>query len=89
VSGLKKLKDKNITVYTIAGATISHLLERQCLKCLKSRTRNKCLQRRDSGRRKLKLEFTIDKKTGTKITGMIGKKGCSRENIMRDYKAEP
>jgi len=72
---LKELKDKNIPVYAIAGShdfspsgkTILDVLEKAGL--LINVVKGNVVDN------KLKLEFTIDPKTGIKITGMLGKKG--------------
>lgn len=75
VSGkLKEVKDKDIPVYIIAGShdfspsgkTMLDVFENAGLVI------NVC--RGEIVEDKLKLHFTIDKKTGVKITGMIGKK---------------
>ena len=75
VEKLKELKDKNIPVYMIAGShdfspsgkTMLDVLEKAglILNVAKGKTQDN----------RLKLNFTIDKKTGAKITGMLGKKG--------------
>ena len=72
---LKELSDANIPVYIIEGShdyspsgkTIIDVFERAGLmiKVFKGKVENKTL----------KLEFTVDKKTGIKITGIIGKRG--------------
>ncbi len=75
VGRLKELKDNNIPVYIIAGShdfspsgkTILDVLEKADL------VRNVFQGEVEEG--KLKLKFTIDEKTGAKITGIIGKKG--------------
>ena len=75
VSKLKQLKDLNIPVYIVPGShdyspsgkTILDVLEEAGLfvNVFKGSVENG----------KLKLTFSIDKKTGAKITGMLGKKG--------------
>lgn len=75
VSMLKKLKDKDIPVYITAGShdfspsgkTMLDVLEEAGLII------NVCKGEEILG--KLRLRFTVDKKTGAKITGMLGKKG--------------
>lgn len=72
---LKKLKDRKIAVYSIAGShdfspsgkTILDVLESAGLLINVSRG-----EATDAG---LKLKFTQDPKTGIKITGLFGKKG--------------
>ena len=73
---LKQLKDLNIPVYIVPGShdyspsgkTILDVLEEAGLfvNVFKGIVENG----------KLKLNFTIDKKTGAKITGMLGKRGA-------------
>ncbi|MBU1204406.1 MAG: exonuclease SbcCD subunit D, partial [Nanoarchaeota archaeon] len=75
VTKLKELKDNNIQVYAILGShdfspsgkTIIDVLENAGL--LINVMKGKIIDE------KLNLEFTIDKKTGAKITGIFGKKG--------------
>ncbi|MBU4284097.1 MAG: exonuclease SbcCD subunit D [Nanoarchaeota archaeon] len=75
VTKLKELKDNNIQVYAIPGShdfspsgkTIIDVLENAGL--LINVMKGKIIGE------KLNLEFTIDKKTGAKITGIFGKKG--------------
>lgn len=74
---LKELKEKEIPFYAIAGShdfspsgkTMLEVLEKAGLLV------NVCKGIVDSESRKLKLDFTVDKKTGAKITGMLGKRG--------------
>jgi len=86
---LRELKEKNIPVYLIAGShdfspsgkTILSVLEEAGL--LKNIFRGKVDENK-----KLHLEFTVDKKTGAKIAGIIGKKGMLDrkyyEDLVRD-----
>ena len=75
VTKLRELKDSNIPVYVIPGShdfspsgkTIIDVLENAGL--LVNVMKGKIIDEN------LNLEFTIDKKTGTKITGIFGKKG--------------
>ena len=81
---LKELKDKNIAVYLIAGShdfspsgkTMLDVLEHAGL-CV-----NVAKGKEFEG--KLKLEFTVDKKTGAKITGIIGKRGGLEKGFYED-----
>lgn len=74
---LKELKDKNIPIYAIAGShdfspsgkTMLDVLENAGL------LSNVCKGRVDPETRKLSLNFTIDTRTGAKITGIVGRKG--------------
>ncbi|MEW5896334.1 MAG: exonuclease SbcCD subunit D [Nanoarchaeota archaeon] len=74
---LKELKDSNIPLYAIAGShdfspsgkTMIDVLENAGL------LKNVCKGRVDSETKQLHLEWTIDAKTGAKITGILGRKG--------------
>ena len=86
---LKQLKDKNIPVYIVPGShdyspsgkTILEVLEEVGLfvNVFKGRIENN----------KLKLNFTIDRKTGVKLTGMLGKRASLEksyyENMLYDH----
>ena len=88
VSKLKQLKDLGIGIYTIAGShdfspsgkTIIDVLEEAGL--LINVVKGEDIEG------KLKLNFTIDKKTGAKITGMLGRKGSLEksyyENLIKE-----
>ena len=75
ISGFKKLFDANIPVYAIPGShdfsprgrTMFEVLERGgfLINVMKGNVKDE----------KLHLEFTIDKKTGAILTGIMGKKG--------------
>ena len=75
VRKLKELKDKDIPVYIIAGShdlspsgkTMIEVLEKAGLFINVAKG---CVENE-----KLKLNFVVDKKTGAKITGLLGKKG--------------
>ena len=74
---LKELNDHNIPLYAIAGShdfspsgkTMLDVLENAGL------LKNVCKGTVNPETKQLNLNFTIDPKTGTKITGMLGKKG--------------
>jgi len=80
VEQLKKLSDREIPVYAIpgshdfspAGKTILDVLDSAGL------LQNVCTGQEIDG--KLKLDFVIDSKTKTKITGLLGKKGGLEKN---------
>jgi DNA repair exonuclease SbcCD nuclease subunit len=84
VTQLKRLKDSGVPVYTIAGShdfspsgkTMLEVLEEAELVV------NVCLGDVVDG--KLSLKFTVDVKTGAKITGMIGKKGMLEKKYYED-----
>ena len=75
VKKFKELKDRKIPVYLIPGShdfspsgkTMLDVLEEAglCINVVKGEVKDN----------KLKLKFTIDQKTGAKITGMLGRRG--------------
>ncbi len=81
VEQLKKVKDTGIPVYYIAGShdfspsgkTMLDVLEHAGLAVNVARGEELADNR-------IKLHFTVDEKTGAKITGMIGKKGGLETN---------
>ena len=84
VKKLKLLKDRNIPVYTIAGShdfspsgkTMLEVLEKAALviNVFKAEITDK----------RVLLSFTVDQKTGAKITGIIGKKGMLDKKYYED-----
>ncbi len=74
---LKEIKDQNIPLYVIAGShdfspsgkTMIDVLENAGL------LKNVCGGKVHPETKELHLEFTIDQKTGAKITGILGRKG--------------
>ena len=93
---LKELKDKNIPLYAIAGShdfspsgkTMIDVLENAGLLI------NVCKGEVNQETKELHLKFTIDKKTGTKITGILGRRGLLDktyyENLHREnIESEP
>lgn len=86
---LKQLKDSNIPVYVISGShdfspsgkTMIDVLEKAGLliNVVKGTVDEKNL---------LHLKFTIDKKTGAKITGMLGKKGMLEKKYYENLSLE-
>ncbi len=94
VAKLKELKDNGVNVYMVAGShdfspsgkTILDVIENAGL--MTNVVRGEVVDGR------LKLNFTVDEKTGTKITGMLGKKGMLEkkfyENLIKDdLESEP
>ena len=75
VKKLKQLKDKNIPVYVIAGSHDFSPSGKTMLDVLEKAGLITNVAKADIEQEKLKLKFTIDKKTGAKITGLLGKKG--------------
>ena len=88
---LKELKDKEIPLYVIAGShdfspsgkTMIEVLEHAGL------LTNVCKGQVDEHTQKLHLHFTIDKKTGAKITGILGRKGQLDKYYYEDLAREP
>ena len=90
VEKLKELKDKDIPVYIIAGShdyspsgkTMLDVLEKAGL-FINVAKNSEIVDER------IKLNFTIDKKTGVKITGLLGKKGGLEKeyykNLLKDH----
>ncbi|MEK6983211.1 MAG: exonuclease SbcCD subunit D [Nanoarchaeota archaeon] len=88
VTKFKQLKDLNIPVYIVPGShdyspsgkTILDVLEEAGLfiNVFKGTVENG----------KLKLNFTIDKKTGVKITGMLGKRGALEKTYYEKLNTE-
>jgi hypothetical protein len=72
---LKQLKDRNIPVYLVAGSHDFSPSGKTFLDVLESAGLCINVVRGEVIDNTLKLKFTIDKKTGAKITGMLGKKG--------------
>jgi len=81
VAKLRELNEKGISIYAIPGShdfsptmkTMLHVLEKAGLLTLVSKGREV------NG--KLKLDFTVDPKTGAKLTGIIGKRGALEKEI--------
>ena len=88
VNKLKELKDRNIPIYLIAGShdfspsgkTMIDVLEKAGL--FINVAKGKIVDN------KLKLNFVIDKKTGAKITGMLGKKGSLEKEYYQSLSKE-
>jgi len=85
VGELKKLQENDIPLYAIPGShdfsprgrTMLDVLERAGLLI-------NVMQGNVSQNNKLQLEFTIDKKTNAKITGIVGKKGMLDKQYYED-----
>lgn len=80
VDKLMELKKEGIPVYTIAGSHDFSLTGKTMLDVLESAGLIKDVVRGKEEGGKLKLKFTIDPKTGAKITGLLGKKGGLDKN---------
>ncbi|MDP6138772.1 MAG: DNA repair exonuclease, partial [Candidatus Woesearchaeota archaeon] len=81
VSILKQLKDKNIPVYIIPGSHDYSPSGKTMLDVLEQAGLFVNVVKGEEIDGKLKLNFTIDKKTGAKITGMLGK----RYSLEKEY----
>lgn len=85
---LKQLKEASIPVYIIAGSHDFSPSGKTMLDVLESAGLLVNVVKGDIVDGKLKLRFTIDPKTGAKITGMLGKKGMLDkvyyENLVHD-----
>jgi DNA repair protein SbcD/Mre11 len=75
VSALKNLSDSNIPVYIIAGSHDFSPTGKTMLDVLENAGLLINVMRGEVIDNRLRLKFTIDSKTGAKITGIIGKKG--------------
>jgi DNA repair exonuclease SbcCD nuclease subunit len=81
VSTFKQLKDKNIPVYIIPGSHDFSPSGKTMLDVLEQAGLFINVVKGEEIDGKLKLNFTIDKKTGAKITGMLGK----RYSLEKEY----
>ncbi|MBI2664684.1 DNA repair exonuclease [Candidatus Woesearchaeota archaeon] len=72
---LKEIKDKSIPVYAIAGSHDFSPTGKTMLDVLENAGLLVNVMRGSVVDNKLQLNFTVDEKTGAKITGVIGKKG--------------
>jgi len=85
---LKELKDKDIPIYVIAGSHDYSPSGKTMLDVLESAGLFINVGKGEIVDDKIKLNFTVDKKTGAKITGMLGKRaGLERvyyENLILD-----
>ncbi len=85
---LKELKDNKIPVYVIAGSHDYSPSGKTMLDVLESAGLFVNVGKGEVVDGKIKLNFTVDEKTGVKITGMMGKKaGLERvyyENLIRE-----
>ncbi|MBD3354896.1 hypothetical protein GF361_02835 [Candidatus Woesearchaeota archaeon] len=88
VEKLKELKDRDIPVYIIAGSHDFSPSGKTMLDILEKAGLFVNVSKGEVIDEKLKLKFTIDKKTGAKITGMLGKKGGLEkeyyQNLMKE-----
>ena len=80
VNKLKRLKDLNIDVYVIAGSHDFSISGKTILDVLEEAGLLINVVKGEDIEGKLKLNFTTNKKTGAKITGMLGRKGSLEKN---------
>lgn len=85
---LKELKDKNIPVYIVAGSHDFSPSGKTMLDVLESAGLLINVAKGDIIENKIKLNFTIDKKTGAKITGLLGKKGSLEKSYYESLVTE-
>jgi hypothetical protein len=92
VEKLKQLKEKDIPVYIIAGSHDYSPSGKTMLDVLESAGLCTNVAKGEKVDDKLKLKFTLDKKTGVKLTGMLGKRGALEkqyyENMLREHLEE-
>ena len=94
VSKLKELKDNGTSVYIVPGSHDFSPSGKTMLDVLENAGLFVNVARGSVKEGKLKLDFTIDKKTNTKITGLPGKKGMLERSfyanlIKEDLEKEP
>ncbi|PIN81909.1 double-stranded DNA repair protein Mre11, partial [Candidatus Woesearchaeota archaeon CG10_big_fil_rev_8_21_14_0_10_30_7] len=75
IKELKKLKDRHIPVYFIAGSHDFSPSGKTMLSIIESAGLGINAAKGDVIDNKLRLKFVVDLKTGVKITGIIGKRG--------------
>ncbi len=71
---LKELKDRQVPVYIIAGSHDYSPTGKTMLDVLESADLLVNVTKGEASGEKLKLKFTVDKKTGAKITGILGRR---------------
>lgn len=88
VKKLKELSDKGVPVYAIAGSHDFSPTGKTMLDVLESAGLLKNVMKGAVVDNKLQLRFTVDGKTGAKITGVIGRKGMLErkyfENLLKE-----
>ena len=89
VKKLKELQDKNIPVYMIAGSHDYSPSHKTMLDVLVHAGLAINVAQATAKDNKLYLNFTIDKKTGAKITGMLGKRGGLEKSYYESLVREP
>ena len=89
VAKLRQLKNNNIPVYIIAGSHDFSPSGKTMLDVIEEAGLWINVVRGEIRDDKLHLQFTIDQKTGAKITGMIGKKGMLERHYYEELAREP
>ena len=84
----KQLKDKNIPVYIIPGSHDYSPSGKTMLDVLEQAGLFQNVVKGEEIDGKLKLNFTIDKKTGAKITGMLGKRSSLEKSYYQNLIVE-
>ena len=88
VKKLKEISDKNIPVYGIAGSHDYSPSGKSMLEILEDAGLFTNVTKGEDINGKLRLRFTIDAKTQTKLTGMLGKRGSLEKEFYYDLDRE-
>jgi hypothetical protein len=88
VQKLKELKDNNIPVYIVPGSHDFSPSGKTMIDIIEHAGLATNIARGEVTNDKLKLRFTTDRKTGTKITGLPGKKGGLEKQYYRELAKE-
>lgn len=89
VEKLKQLRDREIKTYIIPGSHDFSPSGKTMLDVLDSAGLVVNVARGKAENDKLYLNFTVDEKTGAKITGMVGRKGSLEKNYYEALAREP
>lgn len=85
---LKQLLDRNIPVYIVPGSHDFSPSGKTMLDVLENAGLLINVVKGDIVNKKLRLRFTVDKKTGAKITGMLGRRGTLEKSYYEDLDKE-
>ena len=85
---LRELKDKGIPVYVIPGSHDYSASGKTMIDVLENAGLFVNVYKGEVIDKKLRLRFTVDARTGTKITGMLGKKGMLDRMLYEDLDRE-
>ena len=88
VTVFKNLKDRNIPVYIVPGSHDFSPSGRTMLDVLEEAGLFINVVKGEIVENKLKLNFTLDKKTGAKITGLLGKRGSLEKSYYESLHTE-